>query len=206
VRLGVATADGGAPAGLVDVLEAAGLPGEVLRAAPTASLVIAGDTTWVPAAGADVLAGCMRGALDAGIVGKDLLLEEEPDVYELLDLGVCRDAIVYAMPRGMTPGRSRSRPRVATPYPRVARRHFGATGRQVEAIAFGAAALAPALGIAEGVLDLRSRVELAPLDLEVREEVATVSLRLVAGRAAHTLRAPELAALLERLRPSLEGI
>ena len=152
-----------------------------------------------------MLAGCLRGALDAGIVGKDLLLEEDPDVYELLDLRVCADLIVFAGPSGDTAGRGGSRPRVATPYPRVTCRHFGATGRQVEAIVFAAAALAPVLGIADGVVDLRSRVETAPLGLEVREEVAAVSLRLVAGRAAHVLRADGLAALLERLRPPLEG-
>ncbi|MEI6727685.1 MAG: ATP phosphoribosyltransferase [Actinomycetes bacterium] len=205
MRIGVATGAVGVPDALVDVLEAAGLPAAGLRTASTSSLVSAGDTTWVPASGADVLAGCVRGALDAGIVGKDLLLEEDPDVYELLDLGVGADAIVYATPRAATPGRERSRPRVATPYPRVTRRHFGANGRQVEAVGFAAAALAPALGIAEGVVDLRSRVAGAPLDLEVREEVAAVSLRLVAGRAAHALLADGLVALLERLRPSLEG-
>ena len=205
MRLGVATCGAGVPAALVDVLKAAGLPAAGLRTASTPSLVAAGDTTWVLATGADVLAGCVRGALDAGIVGKDLLLEEEPDVYELLDLGIGADAIVYANPRVATAGRDRSRPRVATPYPRVARRHFGATGRQVEAVDLGAAALAPALGIAEGVVDLRSHVAGAPFDLEVREEVAAVSLRLVAGRAAHALLADELVTLLERLRPTLEG-
>jgi ATP phosphoribosyltransferase len=205
VRIGVTTAGAGVPAALVDVLEAAGLPAAALRTATPSSLVSVGATTWVPVGGADVLAGCVRGALDAGIVGKELLLEEEPDVYELLDLGVGADAIVYATPRAAAAGRARSRPRVATPYPRVTRRHFGANGRQVEAVGFGAAVLAPALGIAEGVVDLRSRVAGAPLALEVREEVAAVSLRLVAGRAAHALLADELVALLERLRPSLEG-
>ena len=205
MRIGVATGGAGVPAALADVLEAAGLPAAGLRTASTSSLVAAGDTTWVPASGADVLAGCVRGAFDAGIVGKDLLLEEDADVYELLDLGVGADAIVYATPRGPAAGRVRSRPRVATPYPRVTRRHFGATGSQVEVIGFGAAALAPALGIAPGVVDLRSRVAAAPLDLEVREEIAAVSLRLVAGRAAHALLADELVALLERLRPSREG-
>jgi len=205
VRIGVATGGAGVPAALADVLEAAGLPAAALRTASAAALITVGDTTWVPASGADVLAGCVRGAFDAGIVGKDLLLEEDADVYELLDLGVGADAIVYATPRGPAAGRVRSRPRVATPYPRVTRRHFGATGSQVEVIGFGAAALAPALGIAPGVVDLRSRVAAAPLDLEVREEIAAVSLRLVAGRAAHALLADELVALLERLRPSREG-
>jgi len=205
MRIGVAAGGAGVPAELTDALEAAGLPATGLRAAPAASLVSSGGTTWVPLTGADVLAGCLRGALDAGIVGKDLLLEEDPDVYELLDLRVGADSIVYAEPRGAATVRGRSRPRVATPYPRVARRHFGATGRQVETVAFGAAALAPALGIADGVVDLRSRVDAAPLGLDVREEVAAVSLRLVAGRAAHALRADDLAALLERLRPPMEG-
>jgi ATP phosphoribosyltransferase len=205
MRLGVATGGAGVTAALMDVLEAAGLPVAGLRTASAAALLTVGETTWMPATGADVLTGCVRGALDAGIVGKDLLLEEEPDVYELLDLGVGADAIVYATSRGPTAGRDRSRPRVATPYPRVTRRHFGATGRQVETVVFAAAALAPALGITEGVVELRSRVAGAPLDLEVHEEVAAVSLRLVAGRAAHALLADELVALLERLRPSLEG-
>jgi ATP phosphoribosyltransferase len=205
MRLGVATGDAGVPAALVDLLEAAGLPAAALRGQPAESLVTSGDTTWVPATGADVLAGCVRGVLDAGIVGKDLLLEERPDVYELLDLGVGVDVIVYATPPGVLQGQGRSRPRVATPYPCVTRRHFGADGRQVEAIAFTAAALAPALGIAEGVVALGSRVEQAPVELELREEVAAVSLRLVAGRAAHTLHAQDLGELLARLRLVREG-
>ena len=60
MRIGVASG-AGVPAALVDLLEAAGLPAAGLRTASTSSLVAAGDTTWVPASGADVLAGCARG-------------------------------------------------------------------------------------------------------------------------------------------------
>jgi len=75
----------------------------------------------------------------------------------------------------------------------------------VEPIAFRVATLAPALGLADGVVDLQSRVEAEAPDLVVWEEIAACSLRLVAGRAARTLCAGRLEDLVERLRATLEG-
>ena len=123
----------------------------------------AGDATWLLAPGADVLEACARGALDAAVVGKDLLLELAPQVHELLDLRVCRGRLVYAVAgAGRRDVLGRGRPRVATRYPRRdARATSPPRGRQVELVAFGAAALAPALGIADGVVELRSRLVLA---------------------------------------------
>lgn len=203
MRLGVA-ADGEVAAALADLLEEAGLSAGGLRGACRPALVREGETTWLVASGADALGGCVRGALDAAITGKDSLLELAPDVYELLDLRAGADALVLAAPATPLRGRRRARPRVATPYPRFARAHFAATGHQVEAFAFGAAGLAPALGLADEVVDLRSRVATVP-GLEVMEVLAESSLRLVAARAARALRAADLAALVERLRALVEG-
>jgi hypothetical protein len=94
----------------------------------------------------------------------------------------------------------------------VTRRHFAVTGRQVELVAFDAAPLAPGLGIADGVVELRSRLidddgrlgSGRPAAFRVREEVAACSARLVAGRAARVLGGERLAELLERLRASVE--
>lgn len=212
MKLGLACDGGPPPSHVLDLLERAGLPAGALRGVPGPALLDAGDATWLLAPGADVLEACARGALDAGVAGKDLLLELAPPVHELLDLRVCRDVLVYATPEPGAGVLRRGRPRVATRYPRVTRRHFAATGRQVELVAFDAALLAPGLGIADGVVELRSRLTLddgsaglgRPAELRVREEIVACSARLVAGRAARALGGERLAELLERLRASVE--
>jgi ATP phosphoribosyltransferase len=208
VKLGIACDGAPPPPQLLDLLERAGLPTSALHSPAGPALVDAGDVVWLLAPGADVLEACARGGLDAGIAGKDLLLELAPPVHELLDLRVCRDALVYATLDAGSATLRRSRPRVATRYPRVTRRHFAASGRQVELVAFAAAALAPGLGLADGVVELGSRLDLDDpgagrlSGLRVREEIAACSARLVAGRASRALGAERLADLLERLRES----
>ena len=206
MRIGLACEGGPPSSQVLDLLERAGSPAGALRSVAGPALVETGDATWLLAPGVDVLEACVRGALEAGIVGKDLLLELAPQVHELLDLRVCRDALVYATPEPAAGAARRGRSRVATRYPRAARRHFAATGRQVELIAFGASPLAPGLGIADGIVELRSRLALDgaseghPAALCVREEIAACSARVVAGRAARALGGERLADFLERLR------
>lgn len=212
MKLGLACDGGSPPPEMLDLLERAGLPSGALRGAAGPALADAGEVVWLLAPGADVLEACARGALDAGVAGKDLLLELSPQVHELLDLRVCADALVYATPELGAAALRRGRPRVATRYPRVTRRHFAASGRQVALVAFEAAPLAPGLGIADGVVELRSRLALEvavgadrrPSGLQVREELAACSARLVAGRAARALGGERLAELLERLRAAVE--
>jgi ATP phosphoribosyltransferase len=211
VKLGLECADGPPPEPVLELLERSGLPTGALRSAAGPALVDAGEVTWLLAPGADVLEACACGVLDAGVAGKDLLLEFEPPVHELLDLRVCADVLVYATPDPAAAAH-RGRPRVATRYPRVTRRHFAATGRQLEVVAFDAAPLAPSLGIADGVVELRSRVVDADANagsgrvrgLRVREDIAVCSARFVAGRASRILGGERLAALLERLQAALE--
>ncbi|MGH7255522.1 MAG: ATP phosphoribosyltransferase, partial [Nitrospirales bacterium] len=98
------------------------------------------------------------GAADAGVVGKDVLLEQDRDVYEPLDLkfGFCR--ISVAGLRGQ-PLRERlsSRIRVATKYPNITERFFNQKGIPVEIIKlYGSIELAPVVGLAERIVDLVS--------------------------------------------------
>ena len=212
MRLGLACESGPPPAPVLALLERTGLPAGVLSSVAGPALVDAGEVTWLLAPAADVIEACARGALDAGVVGKDLLLELAPPVHELLDLGVCGDVLVYATPEPAGAAVRPGRPRVATRYPRVTRRHFAVTGRQVELVAFETAPLAAGLGIADGVVELRSRLVDGgggagfggAVVLRVREEIAACSARLVAGRASRALGGERLAALLERLRASVE--
>jgi ATP phosphoribosyltransferase len=204
VRLGLACDGGSPPVALLDLLGEAGLPVAAVVGAGPSVLIPVADDMWALAPGVDVLTACRHGALDVAVVGKDLLLETQPELFELVDLGISPDRLVYAGVAGSRRGEP-SRPRVATPYPGCTRRHFAAAGRQVEPIIFSVAALAPALGLADGVVELQSRVEAEAPDLVVWEEIAACSLRLVVGRAARTLHAGRLEDLVERLRAALEG-
>lgn len=191
---------------VLGLLAAAGLPVAALRDLQHQPGVVEGDgTTWVRASGADLLACCENGVLDLAVVGKELLLEHEPDVFELLDLRVAPARLVFAVADSACEGR-RGRLRVATRFPRVTARYFAAGGLQVSPIRMtSAATLAVSLGLADGVVELDTVVSAAALPaLTRREAVARCGARLVAGRAARSLRGAEIAALLARLHALLE--
>jgi ATP phosphoribosyltransferase len=147
------------------------------------------------------------GAADLGVTGKDVLMEQRDRVvYELLDLryGACRMVLAGRIGDERL-GESERRlgaMRIATKYPRVAERHFSGSGRQAEVIEVkGSVELAPAAGLADGIVDLVATGRtLADNDLEVREEIARCTARLVANRVVHKLRADEVDSLVERLR------
>jgi ATP phosphoribosyltransferase len=147
------------------------------------------------------------GAADLGITGKDVLIEQaDRAVYELLDLGFGSCRMVLAARRGDgSLGESERRlgaMRLATKYPRATEAWLERSGRQGEVIEVkGSVELAPLVGLADGIVDLVDTGRtLAENDLEVREEIAACSARLIANRVAHKLRADEIDALVERLR------
>ena len=147
------------------------------------------------------------GAVDLGVTGKDVLLEQrDRAVYEVLDLrfGACRMVLAGRAGDerlGETERRLGSM-RIATKYPRIAERWFEETGRQAEVIEVkGSVELAPLVGLADGIVDLVATGRtLAENGLEVREEIAVSTARLVANRVSHKLRAAEVDDLVERLR------
>jgi ATP phosphoribosyltransferase len=91
--------------------------------------------------------------------------------------------------------------RVATKYPRLAARYFEESGRQAEVIEVkGSVELAPVAGLADAIVDLTATGRtLRENALEIREEIAICTARLVANRVAHKLRQREIDALLERI-------
>jgi ATP phosphoribosyltransferase len=148
------------------------------------------------------------GAADLGITGKDVLLEHtDRIVYEILDLGYGGCRMVLAGRTGdASLGESERRlggMRIATKYPRIAERYFEETGRQAEVVEVkGSVELAPLVGLADGIVDLVATGRtLEENGLEIREEIASSTARLVANRVSHKLRAVEVDDLVERLRP-----
>ena len=194
-------------AGTLDLLDAIGVETSELQGDSRALVFDAGELTLVTMRPSDVPTYVEAGAADLGVTGKDVLAEQRDRVvYELLDLGFGACRMVLAGRRGDTRlGESERRlgaMRIATKYPRTAERWFEATGRQAEVIEVeGSVELAPLAGLSDGIVDLvESGRTLAENELEVREEIATSTARLVANRVAHKLRAVEIDALVERMR------
>ena len=191
----------------VEILDKVGIDTAELRSDSRAMTFEAEALTLVTMRPSDVPTYVEAGAADLGITGKDVLLEQRDRVvYELLDLdyGNCR--MVLAAPEGDESLEEAQRRlgamRIATKYPRIAERHFEDTGRQAEVIEVkGSVELAPLVGLADGIIDMvQTGRTLKENGLEVREEIATSSARLVANRVSHKLRAEEVDELVERLR------
>jgi ATP phosphoribosyltransferase len=209
MRLGLACPDGLPPQDVVRLLCDAGVCGRFDGVAAPALVDEreSGGHVWLLASAADVIGACERGAIDAGVAGKDALLEADLEVHELLDLRAGRDVLVYATRERSAVRARRARARVATRYARVTHDYLAAAGEQAEVLEFQAPALAVRLGLADGVVELRER--LAGEDaagLHERDEVASCSARLVCGRAARTLAGAALEDLVERLRAHLEAV
>ena len=104
MKLGLACDGGPLPAALLDLLGTAGLPVTAAVGAGPPVLIQADGYAWALAPGVDVLTACLHGALDVAVVGKDLLLERQPELFELLDLRVGPDHLVYAGVAGSSRG------------------------------------------------------------------------------------------------------
>ena len=148
------------------------------------------------------------GAADLGIVGKDVLIEQsERQVFELLDLGYGGCTMVLATVAGdPDPAAEALRRlgvmRVATKYPRLAARFLEDTGRQAEIVEVkGSVELAPLTGLVHGIVDLTATgTTLRENGLEVREEIAASTARLIANPVAHKLKAAAIDDVVARIR------
>jgi ATP phosphoribosyltransferase len=188
----------------LDVLDRLGLDTREVRANERKLLFPeAGIVTMRPS---DVPTYVEAGAADIGITGKDVLMEQpEREIYELADLGYGHCRMVFATAAGPDRAAEALRHlgvvRVATKYPKVAASHFRGTGRQAEIVEVkGSVELAPLTGLVEGIVDLTATgTTLRENGLQIREEIAVCTARLIANPVAHKLKAKEIDALLERL-------
>ena len=161
-----------------------------------------GDHRLIVMRGSDVPTYVEYGAADIGIVGKDTLMEHSSGAgfYERLDLGIGRCRIMVAAPAGVTLDGSKLR--VATKFPRIARRYFEAEGRQVSIIKLaGAMEIAPLMDLAECIVDIVDTGNtLRANGLVPLETIAEVTSRVIVNRAAMKTRFDEVQALVESLR------
>lgn len=143
------------------------------------------------------------GAADLGVVGKDVLLEQSPDVYEPVDLGLGVCKLVVAKPNGQTPiQRLSSKLRVATKYPNMTERFFNQQGLPVELIKlYGSIELAPLVGLADRIVDLVETGKTLKANNLVEEEIiAWSSARLIVNRASLKMKHAMVTEVLTRIK------
>ncbi|MCI1693918.1 ATP phosphoribosyltransferase [Aneurinibacillus aneurinilyticus] len=145
------------------------------------------------------------GVADIGVVGKDVLLEENRDVYELLDLQISRCRISVAGLHGWRPSGS-SAPRVATKYPHVASKYFREQGQQVEVIKLnGSIELAPLIGLADRIVDIVSTGRtLKENGLVELEEIMPITTRLIANRVSYRMKSEAVDYIYEKFASIVE--
>jgi len=143
------------------------------------------------------------GAADIGMVGKDTLMEEGRDLYEVVDLGFAKCKMCVAGPKGKKKDYENiSNKRIATKYPRVAREYFEQQkGESIEVIKLsGSVELAPLIGLSEVIVDIvESGRTLVENGLEVWETIADISARLVVNKVSMKMES-------QRIRNIIDGI
>jgi ATP phosphoribosyltransferase len=158
---------------------------------------------------ADVPTYVEYGVADAGICGRDVLLESRAEVHEPLDLRIGRCRIAVAGRREVI-GQDYNllaTVRVATKYPRVAANYFQERGVPIEVITLsGSVELAPLLGLSDRIVDLvESGRTLRENGLEVIDVIAESTARLIVNRASFHLKRAEVSALIAGLRAALQS-
>ncbi|MBP5749786.1 MAG: ATP phosphoribosyltransferase, partial [Firmicutes bacterium] len=133
----------------------------------------------------DVAVYVERGAADIGVCGKDILLEYEPDVYELLDLktGICRMSVAGPADFQDDPRRTL---RVATKFMNITSDYYAKLGRDIDIIHLnGSIELAPLLELSDVIVDLvETGTTLRENGLKEIETILPVSSRLIANKAS----------------------
>lgn len=152
----------------------------------------------------DVATYVEQGVADIGIAGKDVMLEEDRDVYELLDLKISPCYLAVAGLPNTKLGDVA--PKVASKYPNVASSFFREQGEQVEIIKLnGSIELAPLIGLAERIVDIVSSGQtLRENGLVEYEKIVDITSRLIANPVSYRLkekRISELTASLAEIIP-----
>ena len=191
------------------LLKAAGYPCPTLEQ-PNRKLIFENEAAGVRyfwAKPSDVAIYVERGAADIGIVGKDILLEYSPDVYELLDLGMgkCRMAVAapkhFREPVGDTL-------RVATKFPNIARAFYAGKCRDIDIIHLnGTIEIAPILGLSDVIVDIvETGTTLRENDLEVLETIVPISARLISNVASYKFKLNRIRAIRQGLEEQVNKV
>lgn len=154
----------------------------------------------------DVPVYVASGAADAGIVGKDVLMETQNQVYEILDLKICSCRMVLAGPSDKGQVKPIVR-KIATKYPKIASEYFNKKSESVEIIKLdGSIELAPIVGLSDAIVDIvESGRTLKENGLVVYEEICDITTRMIVNRVSYKLKNKSINTFVAAISNSIEG-
>ena len=152
----------------------------------------------------DVAIYVETGVADVGVVGKDILLEQNPDVYELLDLGFGKCRMAVAGKKGEILPLDKTI-KVATKFPNIAKKHFTSKSREIDIIKLnGSIELAPILGMSDVIVDIvETGSTLRENDLEVFEDIVNISARFISNITSFRFKTEEIELMKSRIEKEL---
>ena len=154
----------------------------------------------------DVAIYVERGATDIGVAGKDILLEYQPEVYELLDLGLGKCRMAVAGPSNFHDDGQRTL-RVATKFTHIAADYYASLGREIDIIKLnGSIEIAPILGLSNVIVDIvETGSTLKENDLVVHETIVPISARLIANKSAFQFKRTAIENIQSSLKAQVEN-
>ena len=154
----------------------------------------------------DVAIYVERGAADIGVAGKDILLEYEPEVYELLDLDVGKCCMAVAAKKDFRDDAGQTL-RVATKFSNIAGKYYRSKGRDIDIIHLnGSIELAPILGLSDVIVDIvETGTTLRENNLAVVEKIMPISARLICNKAAYKFKTEAIDSIVRGISAQTEG-
>ena len=146
-----------------------------------------------------------RGAADIGVVGKDILIEYEPEIYELADLNVGKCRMCVAGPKDFRDS-GEKKLKVATKFTNTERQYYAQSGRDIDIIKLnGSIEIAPILGLSDVIVDLvETGTTLKKNDLAVLEVISSISARLIANKASFKFKNKEIETVVSMIKEQIK--
>ena len=153
----------------------------------------------------DVAIYVERGAADIGVAGKDILLEYEPEIYELLDLDIGKCRMAVAAKKGFRDN-FQSTLRVATKFTNITKNYYASIRRDIDIIHLnGSIEIAPILGLSDVIVDIvETGTTLKENNLEVIETIVPISARLIANKSGFKFAADRIEQIVKGLKDIAE--
>ena len=147
-----------------------------------------------------------RGAAYIGVAGKDILLEYEPNVYELLDLDIGKCHMAVAGPKNFNDDGTRTL-RVATKFTNIASNYYDSIGRDIDIIKLnGSIEIAPILGLSDVIVDIvETGTTLRENNLEVKTKFLPISARLIANKSAYNFKREQIEKIVASIKEQIEN-
>lgn len=154
----------------------------------------------------DVAIYVEHGAADIGVAGKDILLEYEPDVYELLDLKIGKCKMAVAGKKGFSYDNLKTL-KVATKFKNIAKNYYSKIGKDIDIIHLnGSIEIAPILGLSDVIVDIvETGTTLKENNLCVLEDIIPISARFIANKANFKFKGEEIEKIVKSLKEQTEA-